>query len=111
MKRIKKTLKGKGKIVAALAVVISFASVIAWYTSMNAHAFGTYSAGGNKHFEEGHLTVTINGPDGKSDSLTMYIHSDDYAKTKKLVVKILRISNIHTLYHTILVEMVTIAFR
>lgn len=84
MKRIKKTLKGKGKIVAALAVVISFASVIAWYTSMNAHAFGTYSAGGNKHFEEGHLTVTINGPDGKSDSLTMYVHSDDYAMNKKV---------------------------
>ena len=65
MKRIKKTLKGKGKIVAALAVVISFASVIAWYTSMNAHAFGTYDAGGNKHFEEGHLTINMNGPDGK----------------------------------------------
>ena len=28
MKRIKKTLKGKGKIVAALAVVISFAAVL-----------------------------------------------------------------------------------
>ena len=84
MKRIKKTLKGKGKIVAALAVVISFASVIAWYTSMNAHAFGTYDAGGNKHFEEGHLTINMNGPDGKSDSLTMYIHSDDYAKNKKV---------------------------
>ena len=67
-----------------MAVVISFASVIAWYTSMNAHAFGTYDAGGNKHFEEGHLTINMNGPDGKSDSLTMYIHSDDYAKNKKV---------------------------
>lgn len=83
MKKIK-ILKGKGKIIAALAVVISFAAVLAWHQVQNAHAFGTYTTNGNKHFEAGHLTVTINGPDGKRDSLTMYIHSDDYAKNKNV---------------------------
>ena len=38
MKRIKKTLKGKGKIVAALAVVISFAAVLVWHQMQNASA-------------------------------------------------------------------------
>ena len=26
--------------------------------------------------------MNINGPNGKSDSLTMYIHSDEYEKNK-----------------------------
>lgn len=81
---MKKKIKKRGKIVAALITVISFAAALTWYNAKNAYAFGTYSAGGNKHFEEGHVTITINGPDGKSDSLTMYVHSDDYAKNKKV---------------------------
>lgn len=81
---MKKKIKKRGKIVAALITVISFAAALTWYNAKNAYAFGTYDAGGNKHFEEGHVTITINGPDGKSDSLTMYVHSDDYAKNKKV---------------------------
>ena len=105
---MKKKIKKRGKIVAALITVISFAAALTWYNAKNAYAFGTYDAGGNKHFEEGHVTITINGPDGKSDSLTIVMTTQ---RTKKLAVKILRISNIHTLYHTILVDMVPIAFR
>ena len=84
MKKGKKILKGKTKIITALAVAVTFISVLAWYQMKNAHAYGTYGTDGNQHFEEGHLTVNINGPDGKSDSMTMTIHSDDYAKNKNV---------------------------
>ena len=84
MRNRKKALTRKGKIMAALAVVITFVFVLAWHQMRNAQAYGTYDTGGNKHFVDGHLTVTINGPDGKSDSLTMYVHSDDYEKNKNV---------------------------
>ena len=79
MKKEKKNMRWK--IVAAL-VVTTFVSVLTWHQMKNAHAYGTYDTGGNKHFVDGHLTVNMSGPNGKSDSLTMYIHSDEYEKNK-----------------------------
>lgn len=84
MRNRKKALTRKGKIMVALAVVITFVFVLAWHQMRNVQAYGTYDTGGNKHFVDGHLTVTVNGPDGKSDSLTMYVHSDDYEKNKNV---------------------------
>ena len=81
MKKEKKNMRWK--IVAAL-VVTTFVSVLTWHQMKNAHAYGTYDTGGNKHFVDGHLTVNMSGPNGKSDSLTMYIHSDDYEKNKNV---------------------------
>ena len=79
MKKEKKNMRWK--IVAAL-VVTTFVSVLTWHQMKNAYAYKTYNTGGNKHFVDGHLTVNMTGPNGKSDSLTMYIHSDDYEKNK-----------------------------
>ena len=81
MKKEKKNMRWK--IVAAL-VVTTFVSVLTWHQMKNAHAYETYNTGGNKHFVDGHLTVNMTGPNGKSDSLTMYIHSDDYEKNKNV---------------------------
>ena len=80
MKNAKKILERKRKIIVVLVVMVSFVSVLAWYQMKKAHAYQSYNTGGNKHFKDGHLTVNINGPNGKSDSLTMYIHSDEYEK-------------------------------
>ena len=82
MKNAKKILERKRKIIVVLVVMVSFVSVLAWYQMKKAHAYQSYNTGGNKHFKDGHLTVNINGPNGKSDSLTMYIHSDEYEKNK-----------------------------
>ena len=84
MKNAKKILERKRKIIVVLVVMVSFVSVLAWYQMKKAHAYQSYNTGGNKHFKDGHLTVNINGPNGKSDSLTMYIHSDDYEKNKNV---------------------------
>ena len=84
MKNAKKILERKRKIVVVLVVMVSFVSVLAWYQMKKAHAYQSYNTGGNKHFKDGHLTVNINGPNGKSDSLTMYIHSDEYEKNKNV---------------------------
>ena len=84
MKNAKKILKRKRKIIVVLVVMASFVSVLAWYQMKKAHAYQSYNTGGNKHFKDGHLTVNINGPNGKSDSLTMYIHSDEYEKNKNV---------------------------
>jgi uncharacterized repeat protein (TIGR02543 family) len=81
MKKEKKNMRWK--IVAAL-VVTTFVSVLTWHQMKNVHAYKTYNTGGNKHFVDGHLTVNMTGPNGKSDSLTMYIHSDDYEKNKNV---------------------------
>ena len=35
-------------------------------------------------FRSGHLTININGPNGKKDTMTLYIHSDDYDKNKNV---------------------------
>ena len=80
----KKILERKRKIIVVLVVMVSFVSVLAWYQMKKAHAYQSYNTGGNKHFKDGHLTVNINGPNGKSDSLTMYIHSDEYEKNKNV---------------------------
>ena len=77
MKNAKKILERKRKIIVVLVVMVSFVSVLAWYQMKKAHAYQSYNTGGNKHFKDGHLTVNINGPNGKSDSLTMYIHNDE----------------------------------
>ncbi len=69
---------------SGLVVWFRLVSVLAWYQMKNAHAYQSYNTGGNKHFKDGHLTVNINGPNGKSDSLTMYIHSDEYEKNKNV---------------------------
>lgn len=111
MRNRKKALTRKGKIMAALAVVITFVFVLAWHQMRNAQAYGTYDTGGNKHFVDGHLTVTINGPDGKSDSLTMYVHSDDYKKIKMSVVQHLKKASIHIRYRIIPVDTEVIVFR
>lgn len=84
MKNAKKILERKRKIIVVLVVMVSFVSVLAWYQMKKAHAYQSYNTGGNKHFKDGHLTVNINGPNGKSDSLTMYIHSDEYEKNKNV---------------------------
>ena len=84
MKNAKKILERKRKIIVVLVVMVSFVSVLAWYQMKKAHAYQSYNTGGNKHFKDGHLTVNINGPNGKSDSLTMYIHSDEYEKNKNI---------------------------
>lgn len=80
----KRFLKSKGKIVVALVVVISFAAVLAWHQVQNTYAFSTYDAGGNKHFKDGHVTITINGPNGKKDKLVLYVFSKDYEKNKNV---------------------------
>ena len=80
----KRYLERKRKIIVVLVVMVSFVSVLAWYQMKKAHAYQSYNTGGNKHFKDGHLTVNINGPNGKSDSLTMYIHSDEYEKNKNV---------------------------
>ena len=80
MKNAIKILERKRKIIVVLVVMVSFVSVLAWYQMKKAHAYQSYNTGGNKHFKDGHLTVNINGPNGKSDSLTKYIHSDEYEK-------------------------------
>lgn len=95
MKNAKKILERKRKIIVVLVVMVSFVSVLAWYQMKKAHAYQSYNTGGNKHFKEGHLTVNINGPNGKSDSLTMYIHSDEYEKIKMSAVGHLIIPDIH----------------
>ena len=87
MKKEKKNMRWK--IVAAL-VVTTFVSVLTWHQMKNAHAYGTYDTGGNKHFVDGHLTVNMSGPNGKSDSLTMYMK-----KIKMSAVGNLIIPNIH----------------
>ena len=84
MKNAKKILERKRKIIVVLVVMVLFVSVLAWYQMKKAHAYQSYNTGGNKHFKDGHLTVNINGPNGKSDSLTMYIHSDEYEKNKNI---------------------------
>ena len=76
--------KENEKIIVVLVVMVSFVSILAWYQMKKAHAYQSYNTGGNKHFKDGHLTVNINGPNGKSDSLTMYIHSDEYEKNKNV---------------------------
>lgn len=91
----KKILERKRKIIVVLVVMVSFVSVLAWYQMKKAHAYQSYNTGGNKHFKDGHLTVNINGPNGKSDSLTMYIHSDEYEKIKMSAVGHLIIPDIH----------------
>ena len=76
----KKILERKRKNHSGISGMVSLVSVLAWYQMKKAHAYQSYNTGGNKHFKDGHLTVNINGPNGKSDSLTMYIHSDEYEK-------------------------------
>ena len=80
----RKRVNEKSRIILSLIVAAAFVAVLSWCQMKNAHAYGTYNTNGNQHFEEGHLTVNINGPNGKSDSLTMTIHSDDYAKNKNV---------------------------
>ena len=95
MKNAKRSWKENEKIIVVLVVMVSLVSVLAWYQMKKAHAYQSYNTGGNKHFKDGHLTVNINGPNGKSDSLTMYIHSDEYEKIKMSVVGHLIIPDIH----------------
>ncbi len=95
MKNAKKILERKRKIIVVLVVMVSFVSVLAWYQMKKAHAYQSYNTGGNKHFKDGHLTVNINGPNGKSDSLTMYIIVMNMKKIKMSAVGHLIIPDIH----------------
>ena len=69
MKRIKKTLKGKGKIVAALAVVISFAAVLVWHQMQNASAHNQESPGFSRTYTNGYGRFYVDGPGNKSSWL------------------------------------------
>ena len=93
MKNAKKILERKRKIIVVLVVMVSFVSVLAWYQMKKAHAYQSYNTGGNKHFKDGHLTVNINGPNGKSDSLTIIVMN--MKKIKMSAVGHLIIPDIH----------------
>ena len=74
MKNAKKILERKRKIIVVLVVMVSFVSVLAWYQMKKAHAYQSYNTGGNKHFKDGHLTVNINGPNGKRIKMSVVGH-------------------------------------
>ncbi len=55
----KKFLKRKGKLIAALAVVISFAAVLSWHQVQNAHAYTSENIGSSKHYQDGYAVIMI----------------------------------------------------
>ena len=80
MKRIKKTLKGKGKIVAALAVVISFAAVLVWHQMQNASAHNQESPGFSRTYTNGYGRFYVDGPGNKSSWLEVKFYCSGLGK-------------------------------
>lgn len=62
----KKILKGKGKIVAALAVVISFATVLVWHQMQNASAHNQEYPGFSRTYTNGYGRFYVDGPGNKA---------------------------------------------
>ena len=80
MKRIKKTLKGKGKIVAALAVVISFATVLVWHQMQNASAHNQEYPGFSRTYTNGYGRFYVDGPGNKSSWLEVKFYCSGLGK-------------------------------
>ena len=80
MKRIKKTLKGKGKIVAALAVVISFAAVLVWHQMQNASAHNQENPGYSRTYTNGYGRFYVDGPGNKSSWLEVKFYCSGLGK-------------------------------
>lgn len=65
---MKKILKGKWKIITALAVVVSFATVLAWHQMQNACAYDHNSdSEESRTFSNGYGDVIIYGPNNKQE--------------------------------------------